>query len=74
MSTPNRRLASALEALHKRYPQWRFGQLVANLATWAKGPAPEAIWDVTDSELLEAAEAHLRSTAHGDQSKIKKAG
>jgi hypothetical protein len=34
----------------------RFGQLIANLSTLAKGPSGEALWDVEDDELLKAAE------------------
>ena len=55
------RIAVALEELSKIYPQWRFGQLVANVATWAKGPAAESIWDVEDEQFLKAAEEHLHS-------------
>ena len=58
-----RRIAAALEGLSKLHPQWRFGQLVANVASWAKGPTSEAVWDVTDEEFLEAAEAYLSRNA-----------
>ena len=55
------RIAVALEELSKMYPQWRFGQLVANVAMWAKGPVDGAVWDVDDEEFLKAAEAHINS-------------
>lgn len=48
-------LFEALTQLHRRYPQWRMGQLVANLAGWAD----QEIWDVEDQQLLEAARGHL---------------
>jgi hypothetical protein len=54
-----RRLAAVIEGLSKLHPEWRVGQLVANVAAWAKGPTSEAIWDVTDEEFLEAAEAYV---------------
>jgi hypothetical protein len=54
-----RRLATVIEGLSKLHPEWRIGQLVANVASWAKGPATEAVWDVTDEEFLQAAEAYL---------------
>jgi len=57
------RLSTALLELQKIYPQWRFGQLIANVAMWAKAPASEAVWDVTDEELLRAAEEHLQRHA-----------
>jgi hypothetical protein len=46
---------AALAELSRRYPDWRFGQLVANVAGWAD----KEIWDVEDAQLLAAAQAHL---------------
>ena len=43
-------LFRALEGLCQKYPHWRFGQLVSNIAGWADAD----IWDVEDSQLLEA--------------------
>ena len=57
------RLTVALQELQKLYPDWRFGQLIANVSAWAKGPDAEAVWDVTDEELLRAAEEHLQRHA-----------
>jgi hypothetical protein len=37
----------------------RFGQLIVNLSCIARGPSPEAVWDMKDDELLEAAKSHL---------------
>jgi hypothetical protein len=48
-------LLAVLAQLSQRYPQWRFGQLVANVAGWAD----QEIWDVEDKQLLEAARQHL---------------
>jgi hypothetical protein len=48
-------LLAAVTALCQRYPDWRFGQLVANVAGWAD----QEIWDVEDDQLLEAARLHL---------------
>ncbi|HEV3261385.1 MAG TPA: hypothetical protein VG013_31320 [Gemmataceae bacterium] len=44
------------------------GQLVVNLAYWAEGTTGEAIWTVSDEELLAAARKHLESRlkAHGE--------
>lgn len=55
------RLNAALQQMLVLYPEWRYGQLIANLAMWAKGPEQSAVWDVTDQELLDAAEMHLQS-------------
>ena len=48
-------LFGALAELARRYPHWRIGQLVANVAGWADAE----VWDATDGELLAAARAHL---------------
>ena len=52
-------LLAALAELSQRYPDWRLGQLVANVAGWAD----QEIWDVEDEQLLEALQLHLRQFA-----------
>jgi hypothetical protein len=52
-------LATALLELKARYPHWRFGQLVCNVAAWAGEDKPGEVWDVSDEQLLAAAKAHL---------------
>jgi len=47
---------AAIAELARRYPQWRMGQLIANVAGWAD----RKIWDVEDEQLLAAAQAHLQ--------------
>jgi hypothetical protein len=54
-----RELLRVLDELSAQCPDVRFGQLLANLATLAKGPTVEAIWDVEDEELLQAARRQL---------------
>ncbi len=62
MRSPETRqeLLRVLSELSEEYPQARLGQLVSNLATLAKGPTVEAIWDAEDEELLEAAKRQLK--------------
>jgi hypothetical protein len=51
-----------LSEMSQRYPEWRFGQLVANVAMWAKqptAPGDTGIWDMEDEEMLAALERHL---------------
>jgi hypothetical protein len=56
MISPERqKLVQAIVALCDRYPHWRLGQLIANLAGWADADT----WDVEDEQLLAAAVAHL---------------
>jgi len=50
---------TALGELTRRYPHWRLGQLVANVAGWADAD----VWDVEDGQLLAAAQEHLKLTA-----------
>jgi hypothetical protein len=59
-------LFAALAALARRYPHWRVGQLIANVAGWADAE----VWDAEDGQLLAAARAHLGESAgsNGDGS------
>ncbi len=52
-------ILTALQELHELHPAWRFGQLVANVSIFARGPVNTAVWDVEDEEFLQAAQAHL---------------
>jgi hypothetical protein len=49
----------ALSELVEQTPDVRFGQLIANLSVIARGPTPEAVWDMEDAELLEAVKSHI---------------
>lgn len=55
MRTSREELLQALAELSVLFPDWRFGQMIANVATAARGPQVEAIWDCEDEELLAAA-------------------
>ncbi|HXG12025.1 MAG TPA: hypothetical protein VNK04_19885 [Gemmataceae bacterium] len=48
-------LIEAMSELRLLFPDWRMGQLVANLVTAAGGTDDRAIWDVEDEQLLAAA-------------------
>ena len=64
MNQPARdRFIKVLGTLSDLHPEWRFGQLVANVSAWARGATAEAVWE--DAEFLRAAEEHIR--AHGSQ-------
>ena len=54
-----RELLRALGELSEEYPDLRLGQMIANLATLARGPEIEAIWDAGDDELLRAARQQI---------------
>jgi hypothetical protein len=54
--TTSDRLLQAVAELRALFPEWRLGQMVANLTTAAGCQEPEAIWDVEDEHLLAAAQ------------------
>ena len=56
---PRAELLAAIMELCERYPEWRFGQLVSNVAGWTD----QEIWDVEDKQLLQAARLHLKQSA-----------
>lgn len=57
-------ILNQLSELVEHCPDIRFGQLIANLSVIARGPTPEAIWDMEDDELLEAIESHIKDYEH----------
>jgi len=48
-------LVQALAKLRLLFPEWRFGQLMANLSTAAGAMDANAVWDLEDGQLLAAA-------------------
>lgn len=63
MTTTRQEILKVLVELSERYPEWRFGQMVANVSFWAQGPTTQAIWDVEDQQFLEAVKKHLERDA-----------
>ena len=60
MTTSTREeLLSVLAELSAACPEMRFGQLLANLSSLAKGLSAEGLWDAEDEELLVAARKQL---------------
>jgi hypothetical protein len=49
-------LLQAVAQLRVLFPEWRFGQLVANLTTATGCQEAETIWDLEDEQLLAAAQ------------------
>jgi hypothetical protein len=48
-----------LGELSEEFPDWRLGQMIANLSVVARGATTGAIWDVEDEELLAAIHSQL---------------
>jgi hypothetical protein len=66
MSQPRRaELFDVLAELRSRYPDWRFGQLIANVADWAD----QQLWDIEDDQLIAAAKEHLQSVGAKESEK-----
>ena len=60
MMNPTRReLLKLIEELSATCPEYRFGQLVLNLAFLAREDGDRQAWDVEDPEFIEAARKHL---------------
>ncbi len=57
----------ALAELRRALPSMRLGQLIANMATVARGAVPGTIWEMEDDELLAAIRWQLQqmSTPEG---------
>ena len=63
MTTHREELLRTLAVLSEENSELRLGQLVTNLATLARGPQVEAIWDCEDEKLLDAANRLLEHYA-----------
>jgi hypothetical protein len=53
-SATENELIESLAELRRALPSMRLGQLIANMATVARGATPGAVWDAEDDELLAA--------------------
>jgi hypothetical protein len=62
--TTSAALLEAVAQLRVLFPEWRFGQMVANLTTAAGCQEPEGIWDVEDEQLLAAAQRLIANNSN----------
>ena len=53
------RLLVMLADLGRRFPTMRFGQLVCMVASGARGPNADSIYDVEDEEMIQAIEDQM---------------
>jgi len=60
----NRELLQLLAQLRGLFPEWRLGQLIANLATAAGATEAGAVWEVEDAQLLDAARRLVRQNSN----------
>lgn len=66
-------ILQVLRELHALHPDWRFGQMVANLASLAGESQPGNVYNVPDIRLVKTAREYLahRRTAHRHHSRSK---
>ena len=55
MTSSREELLRLMAELSDADPTLRLGQMLTNLATLARGPQPESVWDCEDDELIAAA-------------------
>ena len=72
MTETRRAILQTLEAMGDRYPDMRFGQLVANISNWATRK-PDALWDVEDGAFLQAITSHMSRTADANERRAESA-
>ncbi len=53
---------ACVEELWRLHPDWRQGQLVSNVATWAD-PTRDVVWDLEDDQLVEEIHRHFLQAA-----------
>lgn len=46
--------------LWRTYPDWRLGQLVANIASWRDTD----VWEIEEDELVDEIDRHMRHAYH----------
>jgi hypothetical protein len=60
MIDPTRReLLKLIEELSEACPEYRLGQLILNLAFLSREDGDRFVWDLEDSDMVEAARKHL---------------
>jgi hypothetical protein len=74
MIDPTRQqLIEKLVELSELAPDYRFGQMICNLAALGRGPEISATWDIEDAELLAAVEEHLANWKQIHEAELAKA-
>ncbi len=77
MNPVRHQVLRVLSQMSERYPEWRLGQLVANIALWARQPTEPhdtAIWDLEDEKMLAAMERHLQQRKRKPMPRARKNG
>ncbi len=67
ISSERQELIRLIETMSEGYPEFRLGQLIANLAFWARGDQEGAIWNVEDAELMTSAREQIENAKRRTQ-------
>ena len=67
-------LIDSLAELRQALPTMRLGQLIANMATVARGAVAGAVWEMEDDELLRRSDGNSNNWPHVPLGEIIKAG
>lgn len=55
-------VVEAIERLWDRYPEWRLGQLITNVAIFSRGEeGKDQVWEVENDEIITVIHRHLES-------------
>ncbi len=63
-----RELLRLIKGMGERYPEFRLGQLIANLVFWARDDQEGAVWHVEDDELMAAVREQISNAEHRSSS------
>ena len=72
MSRDIERLLGAIRRMKAEYPEWRIGQLVANVADWKLGPDAKSIWAIEDDDFVEMVDEHLRKKSNSKRLSMRR--
>ena len=75
MINPTRQeLLKLIEELSAACPEYRFGQLVLNLAFLAREDGDSQVWHIEDAEFIETARKHLADwyASHGKPDDVRR--
>ncbi len=61
MNPTRQELLQAIAEMWELYPDWRLGQMIQNVAMWARQPTEpvDPTWDVEDEEFLTTLRGHI---------------
>jgi hypothetical protein len=61
MTALRQQLLQAIAEMWDLHPEWRLGQMIQNVAGWARQPTEpiDPTWDVEDEEFLTTMRAHI---------------